>query len=714
MKEADEHRREMEALRERLTRLSEASLRVNESLDPDTVLQEVMDSARSLTGARFGGITAFDESGQLLEFITSGMPPEEQQRMLDLPEGPALFEYFSSIQGSLRFGDVASQMRSLGFPDLPIKTLLGAPMRHRGEHVSNLYVAEKEGGREFTREDEETLVMFASQATMVVVNARRHRDEQRARAGLEALINTSPVGVLVFDAATGALASLNREARRIVNDLHTPGRPLEQLLGVLTFRRADGREISLEEFPLAQTLSTGETVRAEEIVIQIPDGRSVTTIINATPIHSEEGQVESVVVTLQDMTPLEDLERLRAEFLGMVSHELQTPLASIRGSAATLLDDEPDLDPAEMRQFHRIIEREASRMRGLISDLLDVARIETGTLPVAPVPAEVAVLVDEARTAFLSAGGSNQLLIDMPQDLPWVMADRRRIVQVLGNLLSNAARHSPESSSIRVAAVREDIPRRGLRGRRRQGRVGGAPAPPVPEVLPERRRGPGARSWGFGAGPGHLQGDRGGPRGPHLGRERRRRSWGRGSPSRFRCSLEAGTDAAAGPARLSAPSRRSERGRKRILVVDDDPQALRHVRDALSKLGYAPIVTADPEEVPRLLDEEKPHLVLLDLMLPGTDGIELMKGIFDIADVPVIFLSVYGQDDVIARAFDTGAADYVVKPFSPTELAARIRAALRRRGAAARPEPTGPYVRGELTIDYAERRVSVGRSVRSS
>ena len=711
MKEADEHQREMEALRERLTRLSEASLRVNESLDPDTVLQEVMDSARSLTGARFGGITAFDESGRLLEFITSGLPPEEQQRMLDLPEGPALFEYFSSIQGSLRFGDVASQMRSLGFPDLPIKTLLGAPMRHRGEHVGNLYVAEKEGGREFTREDEETLVMFASQATMVVVNARRHRDEQRARADLEALINTSPVGVLVFDATTGALASLNREARRIVNDLHTPGRPLEQLLGVLTFRRADGQEISLEEFPLAQALSTGETVRAEEIVIEIPDGRSVTTIINATPIHSEEGQVESVVVTLQDMTPLEDLERLRAEFLGMVSHELQTPLASIRGSATTLLDDEPDLDPAEMRQFHRIIEREASRMRGLISDLLDVARIETGTLPVAPVPAEVAVLVDEARTAFLSAGGGNQLLIDLPQDLPWVMADRRRIVQVLGNLLSNAAAHSPESSSIRVTAVREDF--HVAVSVADEGR--GVSAERLPHLFrkfsrtgsEDQGRGLGGSGLGLAICKGIVE--------AHGGR-----IWaesdGEGLGARFTFTIPvvvAGTDAAAGPARLSAPSRRSERGRKRILVVDDDPQALRHVRDALSKLGYAPIVTADPEEVGRLIEAEKPHLVLLDLMLPGTDGIELMKGIFDIADVPVIFLSVYGQDDVIARAFDTGAADYVVKPFSPTELAARIRAALRRRGATARPEPTGPYVLGELTIDYAERRVSVaGRPVR--
>ena len=150
-----------------------------------------------------------------------------------------------------------------------------------------------------------------------------------------------------------------------------PGGTEEQLLDVLTFRRADGREVSLEEFPVAQALSTGETVRAEEIVIGVPDGRSVTTLINATPIRSEEGELESVVVTLQDMTPLEELERLRAEFLGMVSHELQAPLASIRGSATTLLEDEPELDPAEMRQFHRIIEQEASRMPGLIFSVVD-------------------------------------------------------------------------------------------------------------------------------------------------------------------------------------------------------------------------------------------------------------------------------------------------------------------------------------------------------
>ena len=141
-----------------------------------------------------------------------------------------------------------------------------------------------------------------------------------------------------------------------------------------------------------------------------------------------------------------------------------------------------------------------------------------------------------------------------------------------------------------------------------------------------------------------------------------------------------------------------------VLVVDDDPQALRYVRDTLVKAGYRPVVTGDPEEALRLMEEDRPLLALLDLMLPGADGIELMQSILAISDVPVIFLSAYGREELIARAFDMGAVDYVVKPFSPTELSARIRAALRRRAA---PEFSEPYLLGDLAVDYHRRRVTL-------
>ena len=221
--------------------------------------------------------------------------------------------------------------------------------------------------------------------------------ERRARADLEALIETSPVGVVVFEARTGALVSLNREAARIVQDLCGPGQSAEQLLGVITCRRADGREIALDRLPLARALDRAETVRAEEVVLSVPDGRSVTTLINATPIRDPDGPddaLASVVVTLQDLAPLQEIERMRAEFLGMVSHELRAPLTSIKGSAATALRTARLVGPAEVAQFFRIIDEQADRMDSLIGDLLDAGRIDTGTLSVAPEPSDVAVLVD--------------------------------------------------------------------------------------------------------------------------------------------------------------------------------------------------------------------------------------------------------------------------------------------------------------------------------
>ena len=206
---------------------------------------------------------------------------------------------------------------------------------------------------------------------------------------------------------------------------------------------------------MAEAMSAGETVRVEEILIEAPDGHRLTTLMNATPIRSEGGDVDAFMVTLQDMTQLEQVERQRAEFLGMVSHELRAPLTSIKGSAATLLESLGVLDPAETVQLIRIINSQADRMRDLISELLDIARIETGALSIVPEPAVLERLVDEARNTFLSGGGRDNIIIDLEPMLPLVMADKPRVVQVLTNLLSNASKYSEESSPIRLAAIRK-------------------------------------------------------------------------------------------------------------------------------------------------------------------------------------------------------------------------------------------------------------------
>ena len=703
---SDETRQEIATLRERYEKLHAASLCISMSLDLDTVLREIVDSGRALIGARCGLITTVDDAGEVEEFIASGLTDDERRQLEEWPYANAFFQHLRDLQGALRLVDLADYIHSHGYSEeftLP-KTLQAMPMRHRGAHVGNFFLGGKEGGQAVTEEDEEVLVLFASQAAAAIANARTHRDEQLARADLEALVDALPVGMVVFDAPSVRPVSFNREARRLAGKLRGPDASPEQLLEVLVCRPGDGREIQLDEY-LSTEFHGAETVRVEEVRLSVPEGQSVTVLINATPVQSASGVVESVMVTLQDLEPLDKLDRLRVEFLGLVSHELRAPLTSIKGSIATMMAGAADLDPAEMREYLRIIDDQSDHMRGLISDLLDIGRIDTGMLSVSPEPMEVARLVDRARNTFLSGDGQQRILIDLPPNLPFVMAEQRRIVQVLNNLFSNAARQAPESSTIRVIALHKDAyvaisvidEGRGI----------------APEVLPhlfrkhggltgnDREGALGATGLGLAICKGLVE-SHGGLIWAASG------GVGQGTEVTFTLPVaevaSENTATGSSPAQLPAPRDRPKQ--IPVLVVDDDPGTLRHMRDALAGSEYTPMVTGDPREISRLIRAEKPGLVLLDLMLPGEDGIALMGRVPELADLPVIFISGYGRDETIARALEAGAVDYIVKPISATELKARIRVALRRR-----PEPE-PYVLDDLIIYYEERRVSVsGRAI---
>ena len=697
--------RENGALRERLARLSDAGARIAADLDLDTVLREVLEAARSLTGAAFSGITLLDEQGDLQEFFTPQFSEREYQSLIEMPAGLEFFGHLHGLTAPLRVDDLPAYVDALGLGPFPLalRSYLCLPIHHRGRHVGSVHLADKQGAAGFSAEDEETLGLFAQQAAIAIANARRLRDERRARADLETLIDTSPIGVVLLDAPTGAPVSFNRETRRILDQLRDPeqpDQPPEERLKALSYRRSDGREMSFAEIPLSRTLSRGEAVRAEEVVLKAPDGRQVTAIVNVSPIRSESGQVESVVVTLQDLAPLEDLERMRTDFLAMVSHELRTPLSSIRGSAAALLKSGLTLDPAAATQFQRIIEEQAERMDELLTDLLDVARIQSGELAVLPEPVSLAALVDAARGSFRSGGARQELEIELPARLAQVMADRRRIIQVLLNLLSNAARHSPGAPTIRLSAVQQDVE---VRVTVADDGVGIEPER-LATLFRRNARGRGGRPLRAGAGLG-LAIARGivEAHGGRIWAE----SAGPGEGAEFHFTLPAVEPAALPP---EPGTVRPARGQFRILAVDDDPQTLRYVREALEGADCEPFTTGDPEAVRPLIAQHRPHLVLLDLMLPEIDGMELMERLPELRDLPVIFLSAYGGEDRIAQALELGADDYIVKPFSPTELVARIKTVLRRavNKAASEPEPTGTYRKDDLVIDYAEEQVTLG------
>ena len=209
VQETDNLKREIEALRTRLLRMSEVSRRITESLDLETVLQEVVDCACSLTEARYGALSVFDDSGQVKALITSGITSAERRIMGPLPKGRGLIGFLNEVRAPLRLADLSKHPRSVGLPEFlpPMKTFLGTPIRHVGDAVGNIYLTEKEGGQEFTEEDEESIVMFASLAATAISNASMYEDERRAKGDaedeierLETLVKTSPPGVLVVDA----------------------------------------------------------------------------------------------------------------------------------------------------------------------------------------------------------------------------------------------------------------------------------------------------------------------------------------------------------------------------------------------------------------------------------------------------------------------------------------------------------------------------------
>ena len=288
--------------------------------------------------------------------------------------------------------------------------------------------------------------------TSRLTEAGFHTSLNQAGSDLEALISSSPVGVLVVDAETRVVLSVNCEAERITGVPSEPGITLDQYREAMNYRRTCGNEVATEEFPLERALAQGETVRAQQFEFHHAGGETLTALINAAPIHSQDGRILSAAAVIQDITPLEELKRMRSESLSMMSQELRLPLTAIKGSTAMALGSPSPPDSAETRHLFQIIDGQVNLLRSLINDFLDMTRAETGAPSSPPESADAAGLIEHAKSAFLRGGAKNRIEVDIPPNLPRIRAGRQRILQVLDKLLARASSHSPEASTIRVAA----------------------------------------------------------------------------------------------------------------------------------------------------------------------------------------------------------------------------------------------------------------------
>jgi len=143
----------------------------------------------------------------------------------------------------------------------------------------------------------------------------------------------------------------------------------------------------------------------------------------------------------------------------------------------------------------------------------------------------------------------------------------------------------------------------------------------------------------------------------------------------------------------------------KIILVDDEPEILTLVRDYLTREGYSVVSALNGLEGMELIEREKPDLVLLDWMLPGISGLEMCKRLREISTIPIIMLTAKSEEIDRVLGLEFGADDYIVKPFSLRELAARIKTVLRRSAGVSQETTSSVIIRGEISLDVSSHRV---------
>lgn len=196
--------------------------------------------------------------------------------------------------------------------------------------------------------------------------------------------------------------------------------------------------------------------RADDVVRKAKDGRRVPVAATVTLVRDEDGSPFGMVRILRDITRIKELDRMKSEFVQLVTHELRTPMTSVRGFAEALLEYGDKINAEEARRYLEIILREAKRLSRLVTDFLDASRLEAGSSALEKKPVNVVELSKRVATTFEGHRAGVEFRVDAEAGLPLLLADEDKLERVLINLCGNAVKYSPNGGVITIEAKRLD------------------------------------------------------------------------------------------------------------------------------------------------------------------------------------------------------------------------------------------------------------------
>ena len=414
--------------------LLEISRALTEELDLDKLLSRILKYAIEMLAGHAGFIALSNNKHRWSLAVANGLP-DAIQRFLN-----AWLDKIPPIQDpkNIEIPEINRLLQQISMGNL---SAVGLPLIAQQEVIGFIYIFRNYQGV-FSGNDRSLLSSFANQAAIAVRNARLYTEISREKQRTDAMLDSAADGILILNpnhtiersnAAFARMYGLSQEALQQMSheDVIRWVKPPHGM----TLKQAEAGGWPLS--PQAHLYVEGDLQRANG-QMPLPVG------ITYAPLLSAENTLINTIATVSDITRFRQTDELKSEFVSIVSHELKTPVALIKGYVSTLRRDDVLWDRDVMDESLQVIEEEADRLTELIEDLLSASRLQGGGMRLKRNETAIDHLAARLAKRFLVQTDQHEIVVDFPEEFPVMMVDETRIEQVISNLIANAIKYAPD------------------------------------------------------------------------------------------------------------------------------------------------------------------------------------------------------------------------------------------------------------------------------
>jgi PAS domain S-box-containing protein len=424
--------------------LLEIARSLTQELNLDKLLQRILELAAEMLAGKAGLIALREERGGWSIGASYGIQPTFLQYvkpvLADIPEREDQVKFELSVVNRLL--QLLTQRASMN-----LLTGVGLPLISEQRVLGLIFIFRGYQGS-FSQNDRAILQSFADQAAIAVKNAQLYTQMTREKRRMDALLDSAADGILIMSADHTIEKCNLALARLLQTDVKKiEGKTHEE---VIQFKaRQQGKsleEAELSGWPLtakANLYTEGDLIRSEGDVIPVG--------ITYAPLLSGEGRLLNIIASVRDITHFREAEELKSVFVSVISHELKTPVALIKGYVGTLRREDVSWDSDIVQDSLEVIEVETDRLTELIENLLDASRLQAGGFSLNLTEVRIDRMAREMAERFQTQTSQHNIILQFPEEFPEIIGDQQRLEQVFYNLISNAIKYSPEGGDIIIS-----------------------------------------------------------------------------------------------------------------------------------------------------------------------------------------------------------------------------------------------------------------------